>query len=356
MQQPIIEKRHRSCSKGEIIENDIENVTISKKPSVKDENFSILNEKNYGILKTMNHKMVHLKSMLKYYKQRVSGTKRELNERLYNYLKHSHYAIKIQKNFRKHVVELWKKCKGSALLKRDLCTNENDFFTLESVKTMNISQFISFQDEKFVYGFDISSINELFKNSKFEVENPFTRKKMPTNTYLLLKRSIQLQKCLYMDVQEDIEKDEIQDIHSNENIHHRVVDLFSKIDNLGNYSDVNWFLSLNRRQLNRYIRELHDIWNYRAQLTSDVKKNICFPTGNPFSINVNYLTESESTNINYVQYYTLDIINNFITKGNSQDDKSLGAFYVLSALTLVNNDAAHALPWLYESVSHLANF
>ena len=42
MQQPIIEKRHRSCSKGEIIENDIENVTISKKPSVKDENFSIL--------------------------------------------------------------------------------------------------------------------------------------------------------------------------------------------------------------------------------------------------------------------------------------------------------------------------
>ena len=49
------------------------------------------------------------------------------------------------------------------------------------------------------------------------------------------------------------------------------------VDSLGNYSDVNWFLKLSKRQLIRYIRELHDIWNYRAQLTSEIKLKICFP-------------------------------------------------------------------------------
>ena len=41
-----------------------------------------------------------------------------------------------------------------------------------------------------------------------------------------------------------------------------------------------------------------------------------------------------------------------VSNGNSNEDKSLGAFYVLSALTLVNNDAAESLPWLYQSVMH----
>jgi len=354
MEETIIEKRHRSCSKGDLAKNNEENVVISAKKRIKDEDFSILNVENYENLETYNYKSAHLKMMLKYYKQRVSGTKREMHDRLYIFLKKSCYIIKIQKNFRRHIVKLWKKCKGPALLKRNLCTNETDFFTLESMKEIDIKQFISFQDDNFVYGFDICSINELFKNSKFGIENPYTRKKMANNTYLLLKRAVQLQKCLDMHVQEEIEKDEIQNIYSNENIHHRVVDLFSKIDSLGNYTDVNWFYSLNKRRLIRYIRELHDIWNYRAQLSNEVKYDICYPTGNPFSINVNYLTDSES--INYVQYYTLDIINNFITKGRREDDKSLGAFYVLSALTLVNQDAANALPWLYESVCHMANF
>ena len=48
----------------------------------------------------------------------------------------------------------------------------------------------------------------------------------------------------------------------------------------------------------------------------------------------------------------LFIIENLITKGIDKNAKCLGAFYVLGALTLVNSDAASALPWLYESVRH----
>ena len=49
-------------------------------------------------------------------------------------------------------------------------------------------------------------------------------------------------------------------------------------------------------------------------------------------------------------------MNNLITKGTTDENKSLGAFYVLAALTLVNNEAAESMPWLYESVSYLHQF
>jgi hypothetical protein len=42
-----------------------------------------------------------------------------------------------------------------------------------------------------------------------------------------------------------------------------------------------------------------------------------------------------------------------VTTGINHDSKSLGAFYVLAALTLVSVDAANGIPWLYQSVNYL---
>ena len=36
----------------------------------------------------------------------------------------------------------------------------------------------------------------------------------------------------------------------------------------------------------------------------------------------------------------------------TNDNKSLGAYYILGALTLVNIDASNSLPWLYQSFMH----
>ena len=46
----------------------------------------------------------------------------------------------------------------------------------------------------------------------------------------------------------------------------------------------------------------------------------------------------------------VDIINLFINKGINDSYKTLGSYYVLCALTLVNSETAQAIPWLYESV------
>jgi hypothetical protein len=131
----------------------------------------------------------------------------------------------------------------------------------------------------------------------------------------------------------------------------RALGLFQNIDALGNYSDPKWFLSLNRTMLIKFIRDLVDIWDYRAQLTPEAKRNICPPHGNPFrNLNMHYIhTESSLLNIKNV---ILEILETLVNSGVDRDSKSLGAYYVLGALTLVNESAATSLPWLFQSVSY----
>ena len=89
------------------------------------------------------------------------------------------------------------------------------------------------------------------------------------------------------------------------------------------------------------------IKQYRAQLTNDVKRKINPQHGDPFfSINMNVLM---SKCFEVIRNRALDIIEIFITKGEDNDARSLGTYYVLGALTTVSHDAAVSLPWLYES-------
>lgn len=42
-----------------------------------------------------------------------------------------------------------------------------------------------------------------------------------------------------------------------------------------------------------------------------------------------------------------------VNTGIDNDSKCLGSYYVLGALTLVNENAALALPWLHDSFSYI---
>jgi hypothetical protein len=48
----------------------------------------------------------------------------------------------------------------------------------------------------------------------------------------------------------------------------------------------------------------------------------------------------------------LEVLERFVNNGIDNDSKSLGAYYILGALTLVNEAAATSLPWLYQSFGH----
>lgn len=103
--------------------------------------------------------------------------------------------------------------------------------------------------------------------------------------------------------------------------------------------------------MTRFTKELIDIWNYRAQITNETKRNICPPYGNPFrNLSIQYV--NTEPNILNVKKNILDVLENLVNSGINNDSKALGAIYVLGALTLVNADAATSLPWFFNSFGH----
>jgi hypothetical protein len=96
-----------------------------------------------------------------------------------------------------------------------------------------------------------------------------------------------------------------------------------------------------------------DIWQYRANISIEVKKAICYPSGNPFQRLPQFNILQTLENVDELRKIILDIIEKLVNSGIDNDNKCLGAYYVLSAITLVNQDAATSLPWLYEAAYHM---
>ena len=96
---------------------------------------------------------------------------------------------------------------------------------------------------------------------------------------------------------------------------------------------------------------MSDIWNYRAQLSIDVKRKICPPNGDPFR-QINFQALHTELNLINTKKSVLEVLEKMVNTGVDSDSKSLGAYYILGALTLVNDLAAISLPWLFQSVSH----
>lgn len=323
---------------------------ISKKlEKITNDNICIPTFDNYAILFNNNYNVQQLKQFAKIYKLKISGNKKELLSRIYIFLKLSKIIIKIQKIFRGHLQRKCNLLHGPAFMHRDICTNESDFLTGDSMRELHWSQFFSYKDDdNFVYGFDIISLYNLILKSGKHTKNPYNRNIISKTVIQNMKQLIRISKMLKIAIDIDI-KDEV--VSEQKTVELRILGLFQNIDALGNYSDPAWFVSLSRNKLIKFVRELIDIWGYRAQLSTETKKKICPPFGDPFrAINFAYLHSEE--NIENVKVVVLTILEKLVNTGIDTDSKTLGAYYVLGALTLVNEQAASALPWLFQSVSH----
>jgi hypothetical protein len=128
----------------------------------------------------------------------------------------------------------------------------------------------------------------------------------------------------------------------------RINSLFTSIDNLGNYTDAAWFLTLDRPRFLRFLVCLNDIWTYRANLSEQVRREIC-PTYDPFHFVV--MTRLPNMATHEIRFECVRTMEIMVLHGTNHANRTLGANYVLCALTLVSRPAALALPWLYESVA-----
>jgi len=198
------------------------------------------------------------------------------------------------------------------------------------------------------------SLWNLIENARLEkkktIENPFTREQM--NYKILQKKGrliFRLTKAVYGEKINIEFKDDEEEIISLENKYKKeAVDLFQKIDTIGNFiTDTKWLLNLSKYNQISFLKELRDCWEYRLQLTNEIKRNVCPPNGQPFAaINMIDLAHRPSL---YVLRRVLKVMRKFVDTGVDNKSKNLGIFYVLGALTIRSQEAANALPWMYES-------
>lgn len=326
--------------------------TSSSRKKVNAVDFDILKYKDYKQLLEKNYNVLQLKTMLKHYKQKISGNKDEKIYRLWNYLKYSYFALKLQRLYKGYILRRLIKLKGDGLKNRDKCVNEWDCLSLQPLKDISFDQFYSFKEEGFLYGFDLCSIYNLVKfnfNDQKKPKNPFTRKSFPPKVIedmmkiiligtTVLKRKINIFR----------EKDEVQSMPLKQKVKMKAIEIFQKIDNHGFITDVAWFMNLSRIRLSRFIKELKEVWNYRLNIPNDIKRKICPPNGKPF-VDIDWVTFSDTNNTRDLMRKKVLMVLDKMLSGVDDDSKHLGSHYILGCLTLVNVEAATAMPWLFQS-------
>ena len=331
------------------------------------EDFNIPTYKEYNHLLTINYSVSQLKLIAKYHKLKTTGNKEYLKKRLHNYLYFSCIVINIQKNVRSYLIKKYIKLHGPGFYNKTLCSNDVDFCTLDTLNNIPYNQFISFKDDNsHIYGFDVLSLYNLFvkvtknnktrisnelnnNNSILNVQNPFTNIFFSYNVLKQLLEYIRLSNLLKIHI--DLNYNDLANLSINKQAEMKILTLFQRIDSLGNYTNIKWFLDLDKYGLVRFIRQLVDIWNYRANLSQEIRREIVPPTGDPFYDEIMNINNLSQYNFTQIRKYSIAIIDSMINKGINNNSCVLGSYYVLCALTMVSSDAANTLPWLYEAVS-----
>ena len=306
-----------------------------------------------------------LKVLSKRYKLKVTGTKPVLINSIHTYLVQEHHARRIQKVWRTFAFKLFAQCRGPARFKRELCVNDVDFFTMEPLAELPLDQFVSYTaTDGRIYGFEQTSLQQLYdkaKASNMAVLNPYNRQRLPSSLWWSLKRLNFFGKLFSgtalpaaapatatalpapaLPAQAQAQVVDMDQTYA------RINSLFTSIDNLGNYTDAAWFLTLDRPRFLRFLVCLNDIWTYRANLSEQVRREIC-PTYDPFHFVV--MTRLPNMPTHEIRFECVRTMEIMVLHGTNHANRTLGANYVLCALTLVSRPAALALPWLYESVA-----
>lgn len=237
--------------------------------------------------------------------------------------------------------------RGHAYHVRDIATNDSDFFSADPVKDISGAMFFSYKDaDNHIYAFDIRSIHSLIYRARISgtsAQNPFTRTNLDVE---IIRRVSKLVKQLQAH-NIACEWAPLEPPTPEQQLCMKIVDLFHIIDELNYYSSPNWFLNMDYEDHFQFYSELYAIWTHRAGL-SIAQKTAIVPGFTQLFRHPPWALRGQS--LATMQKLNMNTIRTLITSAEDRNDRILGAMYVVSTLTIVNEDARRAYPWLYESV------
>ncbi len=306
---------------------------------MKVKNFKMLDYKSYEELQKWNYTIPQLKQMLKVNKQKVGGRKKDLYDRLYIYFKTNASANKIQYCWLQYILKKYRFNQNRHLDK--IVNNHEDFYTLDNINNISKHVLYYLKQENHIYAFHLESIEKLIASTGV---NPYNRKKIDINDITSINICLKLASILKLPYK-TIEQEVLTEAQI---IDFKITDICQTLESHGFMVDPNWFRILTKIQIINYIKELYDIWNWRASLTPQAKSQICPPYGDPFRMII--FNQIHILSMTALKNNLIQILNNFLSAQNDLPNQYLGSCYILQALTLVSYNAAAALPWLYQTM------
>ncbi len=226
------------------------------------------------------------------------------------------------------------------------CCNESDFITFEKLADIPYPMiYFHHLENGIIQGYDIRSVilyidQSLKENPTKAIKNPFTCENFTNEDLMCIETRANVLKLSSA----NIKREEIP-MNPEVEFQQYVLGIFQKMDFLDNYTNMDWFLNLTFSKLKKLYYAIIDIWTYRAQLPSEVKRRIvhngfAFPVHN----NVVERMPDSAKNKRVLQKIILREFERFITEGATRDDRKLGCIFMLTGLVEVSPEAANALP------------
>lgn len=299
-----------------------------------------------------------LKTFAKIIKLKITGIKKDvLRKRLYFYYLLQSNATLLQRIFRGYLLRKLIHIQDNIANMRKKCINTTDVVTLEDIEEIPTALFFCYCNDKGdVYGFNVVSLNELLKTKEKDGKpplNPYTRTPFRGSIKQEVADFIRLSRVTgRATIKEELDAVVAGNQYTSlkQQMEMKALGVFQTINELGNYSDVKWFLDLTRGETLRFINEFYDIWNHRAGLTPQMKKDLCPHDGVLFRRPHTRFTHEPD--VYKIKFQILAIFDRLLYNPVIVlDNKKLNAMYILAALTLVSPNAAEAMPAYYFSVA-----
>ena len=251
--------------------------------------------------------------------------------------------IKIIKELQKSLKERKNiNLRGIGYIDKSKCNNETDFFTYDRIDEIDDKYFFSYKDKgSFIWFFDIRSFNRLIEMGQ---GNPYTMAAIPKEVIdkskLLSKQLNITDKDNLIDLQELI-------LTKKQILKQKTIDIFSQMEQYGYGCNIDWFLRLNVRKLKTLYKNMEDIWNYRLNLTNEIKSSISPPNGIVFNIPV-----SQVLLVNTIEDLQEIILNEIVKFNNAinEEYKKLGYMYFLLGLGIVSIECYQSHQWLMHAI------
>ncbi len=287
------------------------------------------------------------------------GKKNDLLENIRNHIKQQqekspylHHICIIQRAWRNYIKN--RQWRGPGFMQKRLCTNTEDFYTLDSMDDTGDIFFFSYRDKnEIIFFFDIRSFKKLVSSQP--ILNPFTRQPIPDNAIHEFKKRKE-----YLETHKlwkPLEDDTANILTPKQKLKLRAVDIVTELNMLDIVAggvQTDWFLGLSLKQLKLYYAALEDVWNYRAGLSKEQKLQIVpniQKIRKMFPHPVKTVVKSSSHLLNYEKMITMlmNTIEILISSSQQMHHKITAGNYVMIALTEVSPQVADAVPWLAQN-------